>query len=87
MNTVSTPTLVKFGFALLVLLASLTALPSPVAASCGVAPTVKYYSNGARTQFCGTCVYWCDETVECSEGIDFDACIYLKPGPSLQCPC
>ena len=88
MNTVRVPTLVKFGFALLLLAASFAALPAPAeAVYCGSAPTIFYYHDSAKTQLCGVCVYWCDGYVECSEGVDFNACPYYKQGKSLDCPC
>lgn len=87
MNNVRMPTLVKFGFALLVLFSSFAALPAPVGASCGIAPTVLFYRDAARTQLCGSCVYWCDDTVECSGDVNPNTCLYQKPGNSLQCPC
>ena len=88
MNTVRVSALVKLGFALLVLLSTFVALPAPAEANCSqTAPTIHYYSDSAKTQLCGICIYWCDSTVECSEGLDTSVCRYWKQGPSIYCPC
>lgn len=82
------PTLFKFGFALLLLLSSFATLPAPAEANCGqTATNIHYYRDSAKTQFCGWCIYWCDGTVECSEGLDTSECRYWKLGPPLYCPC
>lgn len=87
MNNVRVPTLVKFGFALLVLLASLVALPAPMAASCGTAPVYWHYSDPAKTQLCGSCVRWCDGYFECSGDFDPTDCPYTEYGGEVYCPC
>ncbi|HEX6904750.1 MAG TPA: hypothetical protein VF789_33895 [Thermoanaerobaculia bacterium] len=86
MKTVRIPTLVKFGFALLVLVASFVTLPAPAEADCSqTAPTIWYYYDSAKTQFCGQCIYWCDGTVDCSGNLN--ECRYWKNGKPVYCPC
>ena len=88
MNSVRVPTLVKFGFALLLLLSSFLALPAPTEAqSCSqTVPVYFHYSDPGKTQLCGTCVRWCDGYFECG-GFDPTTCPYTSYGGQVYCPC
>lgn len=88
MKAVRVPTLFKFGFALLLLLSSFAALPTPAEANCSqTVPIYFHYSDSAKTQLCGTCVRWCDGYFECSGDFDPTDCPYTRYGGQVYCPC
>jgi hypothetical protein len=92
MNSVRIPTLVKFGFALLLLVSSFLAMPTPMEAqSCSdTAPAYWHYSDPAKTQRCGMCIRWCDGYFECSGSngsFDPTTCPYTTYAGQVYCPC